>query len=630
MRLSSPAAGHVLFALEDITEHKPADRTLRLMEVSLDQAPDMIIWLNGDGRVVHANEPACILSQRSLEEMRELHAWDLDLRLTQEAWPERWRMVKENAPLRLVNVVPGDDGEDMAFEVIAHPVEFEGNEYSVDFIRDITERVRAVEDLRKAQFSLDNIGDYPLWIDVEGRIFEVSESTCRHLEYSREELLNMRAWDVDVTLTEELWPDRWRRSKEAAGALLEIKHRTKSGRVYPVEIVTAHVFFGGQEYSCAFCRDVSIRKQLEENLYLAQLSVDQAPDMVLWIEPTGRIMYANDSICRFSGYSRDELQSMYVWELDPNITPDLFADNWQEAQSTAGLSEGTCLCKDGRLRLVELSSSKVTFEGKEVGVSFIRDIDERKRAEQILRDSEERYRQLFELESDAIILADDETGRILDGNSAAVTLYGYTRSELVMMNSSDLATEAEPSRDGEGAPGGRVRHNRRKDGTIFPAEVRHAYFESNGRPIRVAAVRDISERIKAEEEVLESRQMLQTVLDTVPLGISWRDRDLRYLGCNSAMMLESKVSEVYELLGKRHEELGNALAPPHAREDDLEVIDSGIPKLQYEETLIGPHGSQRIVRSSKVPLRNRAGEIMGVLSVHEDVTERRMTLNALR
>jgi two-component system cell cycle sensor histidine kinase/response regulator CckA len=635
VRLSATAPGHVLFVLEDISDRVRTDERLRMTQDSVDSMEDYLMWIDSGGRIVEVTESACRQLEYSREELLGMTVFDIDPSLTEKRheWlRNRWERTRSHEAHIIEGQHRTKSGRVYPVEIAVSHVCFGGVEYDCDLCRDISERKKAEERLRRMEYSLDNMSDYPLWVDAEGRIVEVSESTCRRLEYSRKELLGMTVLDIDPTMTTERWARHWNMVRTTGSRIVEGLHRTKSGRVYPAEIAVSHVSFGGVEYDCDFCRDISERKQLEQNLYLAQLSVDQAPDMVLWIEPTGKIMYANESICTFTGYSRAELQSMHVWDLDPGVSPDRFAKNWQQAQPIAGLAEGTCLCKDGRLRSVEVSSSKVTFEGKEVGVTFIRGIDERKRAEQILRESEERYRQLFELESDAIILADDETGQILDANSAAATLYGYTRSELVRMSSSDLATEPEPSRETEESPafGRRLRYNQRKDGTVFPAEVRHAYFELSGRPVRVAAVRDVTERIKTEEAALESRQMLQTVLDTVPLRISWRDRDLRYLGCNSAVMLDANVSDVSEILGKTHEELPNPAAPPNAREDDFEVINSGIPKLQYEETLATPRGSLRIMRSSRVPLRNRAGEIIGVLSVHEDVTERRMTLNALR
>ena len=208
-------------------------------------------------------------------------------------------------------------------------------------------------------------------------------------------------------------------------------------------------------------------------------------------------------------------------------------------------------------------------------------------------------------------------------------------TETVGMREIELTVEPEPPKTSSDQidGGALLRCNKKKDGTVFPAEVRHRYFQLEGRGVRVAAVRDVTERLKAEEELLESRQMLQLVLDTVPLRIIWKDRNLRYMGCNKAMALDLRLPDPSAIAGLSEEDLAvtpRTGFPPSARDDDLEVIRTGVAKLQYEETTAPAQGSPRIIRTSKVPLRNASGGIIGVLAIHEDVTERTMTLRALR
>jgi len=120
---------------------------------------------------------------------------------------------------------------------------------------------------------------------------------------------------------------------------------------------------------------------------------------------------------------------------------------------------------------------------------------ERKRAE-------ERYRKLFELGSDAISLIDDETGEIYEANAKAAALYGYSREELQGKRNRDLSAEpaktcAAVSSKTAFVP---IRWYRKKDGTVFPVEITASYFSWNNRPVHLAAVRDITPRIQAEEE----------------------------------------------------------------------------------------------------------------------------------
>lgn len=135
------------------------------------------------------------------------------------------------------------------------------------------------------------------------------------------------------------------------------------------------------------------------------------------------------------------------------------------------------------------------------------------RAEEALRESEYRYRTLFELESDATFLIDNEQGDIIEVNATASNLYGYSRDELVGLRNVDLSAEPDQTRkatksDRTVIP---LRWHRKKDGTVFPVEIKATHLSWKGRPVHIASIRDISERIRNEEErkTLES-QLLQS------------------------------------------------------------------------------------------------------------------------
>jgi len=127
---------------------------------------------------------------------------------------------------------------------------------------------------------------------------------------------------------------------------------------------------------------------------------------------------------------------------------------------------------------------------------------QRDRQEKERKRAEEKYQQLFELGSDSIFLIDDETGQIYEANATATALYGYTRDELLTKRNFDLS--AEPSETRAATIGRKtlvpVRWHRKKDGTVFPVEITASHFTWNNRPVHIAAIRDITSRIQAEEE----------------------------------------------------------------------------------------------------------------------------------
>ncbi|NJN99021.1 MAG: response regulator [Anaerolineales bacterium] len=131
-----------------------------------------------------------------------------------------------------------------------------------------------------------------------------------------------------------------------------------------------------------------------------------------------------------------------------------------------------------------------------------------RQSEQALRASEEKYHQLFELGSDAVFLIDNKTGQILDVNAAASALYGYSRDELLQMRNVDLSAEPDQTRRAmqqfqTTIP---VRYHRKKDGQSLPVEITATHFTWQGQTAHIAAIRDISERLQAEEMLHQAKE----------------------------------------------------------------------------------------------------------------------------
>jgi PAS domain S-box-containing protein len=163
------------------------------------------------------------------------------------------------------------------------------------------------------------------------------------------------------------------------------------------------------------------------------------------------------------------------------------------------------------------------------------DITENRRAERALQESEELYRRLFELESDAILLVDRESGILMAANAAATRLYGYGREELLCMNRIDLSAEPEKTIRAtlemqEFIP---LRWHRKKDGTVFPVEISGCYFDLKGRSVFVSAIRDITNRKQIEEALQKSEEKFSKAFHSNPTAIVIVDLTTRlYLEVN--------------------------------------------------------------------------------------------------
>ena len=132
------------------------------------------------------------------------------------------------------------------------------------------------------------------------------------------------------------------------------------------------------------------------------------------------------------------------------------------------------------------------------------------------------------------------------------------------------------------------------------------------------------------QELEQSRSMLRLIIESIPARVFWKDRDLRYMGCNSRFARDAGLGHPEELTGKRDTDLvWRDLADRYAA-DDRDVMDSGRPRTSIVEPQTTPSGSTIWLRTSKVPLRGADGNTLGVLGIYEDVTEQKKAEEALR
>ena len=160
-------------------------------------------------------------------------------------------------------------------------------------------------------------------------------------------------------------------------------------------------------------------------------------------------------------------------------------------------------------------------------------------------------------------------------------------------------------------------------------------FDEAARNLLVEMAIDISfaldnfareaERMQAEGALADSKNLLKAIIDTAPMRIFWKDKELRYLGCNPSFAKDAGEAEPADLLGKDDYQLGWQEQAELYRADDRQVMDTGIPRLSYDEPQTTSDGKTIWLRTSKVPLHDAENKMIGVLGVYEDITERKLT-----
>ena len=241
---------------------------------------------------------------------------------------------------------------------------------------------------------------------------------------------------------------------------------------------------------------------------------DAVEDAYLRFDSEFRLTFANLAAERFLGGSRTESLGKTLDDLFPGISCTPLGDAYRRAMSARDAVTVENYSEPER-KWYSVSASPDAAGGIVVRFSDVTD------SKQEHRESEELYRQLFELESDAIVLVDRESGQLLAANKAATTLYGYSREELLCMNRTDLSAEAEKTI--EATMNRRtfipLRWHRKKDGTVFPVEISGSYFEFKGRSVFVSAIRDITNRKLIKEALEKSEEKFSKAFHSNPAAI---------------------------------------------------------------------------------------------------------------
>ncbi len=167
--------------------------------------------------------------------------------------------------------------------------------------------------------------------------------------------------------------------------------------------------------------------------------------------------------------------------------------------------------------------------------------------------------------------------------------------------------------------------------TLYSSEV--YAFDQGARDLLIEMAMDIDyalnsfelevQRKSTENSLAESHHLLKTIIDTAPVRIFWKDKDLRYLGCNPAFARDAGLVLPQDMIGKNDFQMNWTEQAERYQADDRQVMDSGIAKLAFEETQTTTDGKTIWLRTSKVPLHNQVNETIGILGIYEDITEQK-------
>lgn len=376
---------------------------------------------------------------------------------------------------------------------------------------------------------------------------------------------------------------------------------------------------GGKELRCSAFFD----KEKNEFSTLPSFSIDDYPGFFQPIFSENRI-FVNDV------QSDERVQKFRDIYLTPmGITSMLDAGITIEGK-LAGM---VCFEHVGKQRTWEVDEESFSvIIASLVGQAIL--TSRRKESEKALIKSEERFRYVIQATNDGVWDWNIKAGKMFFSDNY-YTMLGYNRDDfdetyqgwVSLLNPNDkeyTLVHVEKYLKGESADFNTEYRLKAKDGSWRWIHARGKVVEhdKNMKPLRIVGTHiDITERKQLQDEFYDSIHFLQVVLDTIPVRLFWKDSNLKYLGCNTSFANDAGFSKPSEIIGKTDEDLGWSEQATIRQSDDLSILKTGMPKLNFDEQFTSLDGAKRWIRVNKVPLRSSKGKIIGVLGTYDDITE---------
>ncbi|HYM43563.1 MAG TPA: PAS domain S-box protein, partial [Steroidobacteraceae bacterium] len=479
------------------------------------------------GAFIDVNLRLCTMFGYAREEMLRLQLADLSAGIAPYTMAEAVPLLqraRSGAPVLFEWLCRTKEGRQLWIEVSLRRARFGGRDVLLSAARDVSQRKDAERALRASETKYRDLFEHTLdailTIDPSSAAYTSANAGTVRLFGAKDaaEFLGRRPSDYsperqpDGRASAEKQVEMLETALRAGTHFFEWTHQRHDGTEFPADVLLTRVEHEGRAVIYATVRDVAERKRATETI---RLQADQYATMLAttisgyWVLDTqGRFIEVNDAYCRMTGYSREELLQLRIADLEANESPEQVERHMAAIMADGfGHFESRHRCKDGSL--IDIEASVSFWRNGSRFLVFARDISARKRAEQELARSEIRLRTVLDTAVDGIAAADVETKRLLFVNRSLCNLLGYSAEELRTLGIADIhPSEALPEvwrqfqkqLQGEA----HVVANlpvRRKDGSVFLADLSASPMSLDGRTLMVACFRDVTDRNRAEEQM---------------------------------------------------------------------------------------------------------------------------------
>jgi len=524
---------HCIF--RDITEQRKAEQLLKESEEKYrlisEDSEDLIVIYNERLAVEYLNEKthSRILGYPSAKFKDNIFRGTLiheeDLPDTARAFQMGYREGKYTHQFRLKN----SNGIYLWFEVRGKIfIDKDGKKKILCVSRDITEIKSKEKELKdseeKFRMLFNNINDAIVIVDMEGKVIECNQTSYERLGYTKEEFLNMTPMDFDTPQYAEGVLDRIQGVLQEGASSYEVDHMRKDGKIVPVEINSIKINFQGKTAILSVARDITERKKAEKELKDSEAKyrsiIDNSGSNIFVYDKDGFYEFVNKQAAESFGRKPENFVQKSLFDLfSRDLVEEYLKINQKIIESGIGRQYERTFDIENEPRTFLINDQAVKdSEGKGIYiVSSSVDITERKLIEQRLKESEEKYRLLFNNFPIGIGLSTIE-GQVIDYNEAMGELTGYTKEELNKLGIPAIYTDQnEPSKAVNLLREfGKLRDYeikfKRKDNTEFYGSLSLDLIEIKGVEIIQSTLKDITEKKEAELELIRLNNLKSELL----------------------------------------------------------------------------------------------------------------------